>query len=125
MNAYAQAQQAYAPTASAIRTDRGTEYQAFAQITAQLRGAAAKGKPGFQALVQALHDNRNLWTLLATQVADDANGLPQDVRARIFYLAEFTQAHTRKVLSKNATVDALVEVNTAIMRGLNQTGAAA
>jgi flagellar protein FlaF len=40
------------------------------------------------------------------------------LRARIFYLAEFTRAHTRKVLRRTAGPDALVEINLAVMRGL-------
>ena len=55
-------------------------------------------------------------------MAGAENELPQDLRARIFYLAEFTQAHSRKVLSEGASVDALVEINASVMRGLRQEG---
>ena len=44
--------------------------------------------------------------------------LPDDLRARIFYLAEFTDQHTRKVLNGRDTAGPLIEINTAIMRGL-------
>jgi flagellar protein FlaF len=63
--------------------------------------------------------------LFATQVADNENTLPKEVRARIVYLSEFTTEHSRKVLNRQASVDALIEVNTAIMRGLRGTGDAA
>ena len=58
--------------------------------------------------------------LTAADVADRANGLPQDLRARIFYLAEFTDQHSSKVLSGKGKADVLVEINAAIMRGLRE-----
>ncbi|GAA6188407.1 flagellar biosynthesis regulator FlaF [Litorivita sp. NS0012-18] len=118
MNALNMARQAYANQAAPTRTTRGTEYEVFAKITHRLNAAARKGKLGFPELASAIHDNRKLWTLLATDVADDGNGLPDDLRARIFYLAEFTQVHSRKVLKNQASAAALIEINAAMMRGL-------
>ncbi|MFN6978293.1 MAG: flagellar biosynthesis regulator FlaF [Gemmobacter sp.] len=40
------------------------------------------------------------------------------MRAQLFYLYEFTAAHSRRVLDGTASVEALVDVNTAMMRGL-------
>ena len=63
--------------------------------------------------------------MLAGDVADAANGLPKELRAQIFYLAEFTNQHSTLVLRGEGDVDVLVEINTAIMRGLrSQAGAA-
>jgi flagellar protein FlaF len=114
------AQRAYAQASTPIRTARGTEYQAIVRITHRLKAAAQKGKAGFNELVEALHDNRKLWTLLATDVADPDNKLPKEIRARIFYLAEFTQLHSSKVLTGGVSVRPLLEINTAILRGLRQ-----
>jgi flagellar protein FlaF len=126
MNAVEMARTAYAPTAAPIRTGRAIEYDVFARTTHRLKAAAAAGPARFPELAAALHDNRRLWTVLAGDVADADNDLPRDLRARIFYLAEFTVAHSRKVLDGEATADALVEINTAIMRGLRaQIGDAA
>ena len=86
--------------------------------TANLRSAADADPPDFPRLAQALHLNRQLWTRLAADVADAGNPLPDDLRARIFYLAEFTAAHSGRVLRGRASVDALIEVNLAVMRGL-------
>jgi flagellar protein FlaF len=116
------AQRAYQSTTNEIRTPRGTEYDAFARITHRIAGAAREGTTGFAGLAMALHDNRRLWTTLAAAVADDENALPADLRARIFYLAEFTAAHSHKVLRGTAPVAPLIEVNTAIMRGLRKEG---
>ncbi|SEO07087.1 flagellar protein FlaF [Salinihabitans flavidus] len=109
---------AYAQAATPIRTPRGTEYELIARITHRIKATAKKGRPGFPELAEAVHDNRQLWTILATDVADIDNPLPKSLRARIFYLAEFTHIHSGKVLRENASVRPLLEVNTAILRGL-------
>ncbi len=124
MNALNLAQTAYATTQSPIRTPRSIEYEAFARITHLLKEAAAKGRMGFAHLADAIHRNRRLWTMLARDVADAGNGLPGELRARIFYLAEFTNHHSTLVLNGEAEIDPLIEINTAIMRGLrSQAGA--
>lgn len=122
MNAISMAQRAYAPNSASIRTLRGTEYEVVARITHRLKAAAENLPADFPSLAMALHENRSLWTVLAVDVADPNNELPQDLRARIFYLAEFTNQHTSKILANEATVAPLLEINTAILRGLKQGG---
>ncbi len=117
MNALNLARSAYAGTATPIRTDRGTEYDVFARITHQMK-SAAEHPDRFPALVQALHENRRLWTILAADVSGKDNALSETLRAQIFYLAEFTKHHSRKILAGEGTIDALIDINTAIMRGL-------
>ena len=119
MNAQNLAHSAYAASAASTRTDRGTEYELIAQITHRIRAAAQKGPRAFPQLVQALSDNQRLWTALAVDVADPDNGLPQDLRARIFYLAEFVQKHTGEVLAKKAKLGPILEINAAVLRGLS------
>ncbi len=123
MNAQSQAQRAYSAASAPTRTLRGTEYEAVARITHRLRSAQARGADGFEALVHALHDNKKLWSIFAVDVADAGNPLPSELKARLFYLAEFTHHHTSKVLARQASVAPLLEINTAILRGL-RTGAA-
>lgn len=122
MNAQLAAQKAYTSSTSPHRTTRGTEYEVFAQITRRLHGAIQKDPHDFSGLVHALHENRQLWTVLATDVTDANNKLSAELRAQIFYLAEFTQHHSSLVLSGDATAEVLVEINTAVMRGLRNTG---
>ena len=121
MNAHILAKTAYSAPQTALRTPRRIEYDLFAKITARLSNAGRE-KHHFPALVSALHDNRRLWTALAADVSMTGNSLPEALRAQLFYLAEFTQVHSRKVLAGQDTVDALVEVNTAVMRGLAAQG---
>lgn len=119
MNALNLARTAYSAPETPARTGRGLEYDVFARVTRRLKTAAeADPGQGFGALTRALYDNRRLWTILATDVADPENGLPAPLKARLFYLNEFTQAHSRKVLAGEATVEVLIDINTAVMRGL-------
>lgn len=116
------AQTAYSAAAAPVRTERGTEYAAFQKVTAQLNRARSANAP-MTDRAQALHDNRKLWTILASDLADADNTLPQALRAQLFYLAEFSLLQSRKALNDAAALDALVEINTAVMRGLSGQGA--
>ena len=124
MNATTLAKTAYSAPGMPTRTPRGTEYELFARITHRLRAAQALGGPGFSTLARALHENRQLWTTLAADVANPENRLPPTLRARLFYLSEFTTKHTSRVLAGEATAEVLIDINTAVMRGLRQQGGA-
>jgi flagellar protein FlaF len=122
VNAFSLAQRAYAPTGAPTRTARSTEYEVIARISFRLKDAIEK--KSFPALAEALHENQKLWTTLAVDVADEKNLLPDELRARILYLAEFTRQHTRKVFNKSESAVPLLEINAAILRGLKQEGTA-
>lgn len=122
MNVTEQAQQVYSQNQTAVCTDRAMEAQLIGRITARLRAARHAGRADFSRLIAAVHDNRRLWTTLAAEVADGDNALPEKLRAQIFYLAEFTGQHSQQVIRGRADVDALIDVNTAILRGLNGQG---
>lgn len=123
MNVIEQARQAYAPTQMVARDDRSTEAQLISQITARLRKASIDARPNFPALVSALHQNRRMWTTMAAGVADSDNALPSQLRAQIFYLAEFTEQHSQLIIRGQADVAPLIDINTAVLRGLNGQGA--
>lgn len=120
MNAASIAHRAYAPTNDSVRTPRSVEFEVIARITHRMKRAILANDKG--ALISALHENRTLWTALAADVASDENLLPTELRARLFYLAEFTAQHTGKVLRNEATAVALLEVNAAILSGLKSEG---
>ncbi|MCV3269899.1 flagellar biosynthesis regulator FlaF [Roseobacter sinensis] len=120
MNAYAQAQSAYAPATAPTRTARSAEYEVIARISHRLKKAIKNDD--FPALAEALYENNKLWTALAVDVADDDNLLPDELRARIIYLAEFTRLHTHKVLRKQDTAIPLLEINALILGGLKPAG---
>ena len=120
MNATNLAMAAYSTSGAHTQNDRATELDAFMRVTRRLKQTDPKKNYG--EFVRALHDNRQLWLLLAVDVADNDNGLVEDLRARIFYLAEFTRHHTSRILAGEETAAALVDINTAIMAGLRPQG---
>jgi flagellar protein FlaF len=79
-------------------------------------------KTNFSGLAGAVHDNRRMWTTMAIDVADNNNALPSELRAQLFYLAEFTEHHSHRVLRREADATALIDINTAVLRGLNGRG---
>lgn len=119
MNVIEQAQQGYAPNQVAVRTDRSVEAQLIGRVTGRLQHAGKLGKSDFPKLMTALHENRRMWTTLAANVADLDNELPKELRAQIFYLAEFTEQHSHLVVKGQADVTALVDINMSVVRGLN------
>lgn len=121
MNIIDQAHQAYAPKTSVLRTGRSAEHQLFSDVTTRLRNAAQRLPEAYPSFAEAVHANRAVWTHLAAQVADDENALSEELRARIFYLAEFTAFHSRKILKGEADIAPLIDINTAMMRGLTPT----
>lgn len=118
MNAADLARTAYTRTSASIGSPRSLEYDTLAKITRRL-AAAAEPAGDYPALVTALHDNRKFWSLIAASVADDDNALPEGLRAQLFWLAEFTRAESVKCLRGEGEVAALIDVNTAVMKGLD------
>ena len=118
MHSASLAHSAYARASSIAPLSRNTEYRAFSQVTRQMAAALPATPQSFPHLVEALHQNQRLWRILATDVAGQDNGLPQQLRAQIFYLYEFTARHTAKVLRNEAEAELLLELNATIMRGL-------
>lgn len=118
MNTQALARSAYGDARAPVRTDRSVEYQAFAKVTAALNEAKGKGRKDMVRWVEALHLNRNLWSILGDDVADDANQLPIELRKQIFSLSRFVNKQTSKVVDGTAEIDPLIDINTSIMRGL-------
>lgn len=118
MTALQSARSAYARPEAPARTSRSIEYDLLARTTQRMSLAWGRRKDDFPAFVEALSDNLRLWSTLAVDVAQPDNGLPAALRAQLFYLYQFTTEHSRAVLKGTASVEVLIEINTAVMRGL-------
>ena len=116
------ARAAYGRREAPVRTNRSNEYDLLARCTQQLAMAWTRRKEDFPTLAVALTENLQLWSALAADVAEAGNGLPAPLRAQLFYLYEFTAGHTRAVLDQRGSVEVLVDINTAVMRGLRGEG---
>ncbi len=121
--AFSNASTAYGATDGtpfATRCAKSVEYELFSRVTHQLALASRSKKSDFPSLVRCLHENRRLWTTLAADVLDIDNPLPSDLRSRVVYLSQFVQLHSAKILSGQAKVRPLIEVNLAVMKGLKK-----
>jgi len=112
------ARSAYARPDAPSRSPRMVEYDLIARITQRLTATWAKRREDFPAFALALTDNQRLWSTLAADVAEPANGLPAALRAQLFYLYQFTVEHSRTVLDDKGSIEVLVDINTAVMKGL-------
>jgi len=98
------------------------EYDLIARVTQRLAATWAKRKTDFPDFALALTDNQRLWSTLAADVAEPTNGLPAPLRAQLFYLYQFTVEHSRTVLAERGSIEVLIDINTAVMRGLRGEG---
>ena len=118
MTALNLAKRAYAPTNEAVRTPRSIEFEVIARISHRLKRAIQGNSKN--ELINVLYENRRLWNTLAADVASPGNHLPDELKARIFFLAEYTTSHSRKVLQEDASAVPLLEINAAIIGGLQE-----
>lgn len=106
---------------SVVRSPKDTEYDIIARVTQQLSKAnvpSEKTSRLSKALLEALHLNERLWSTLATDVALEENGLPASLRAKLFYLYRFTHHHSAQIRQGVGDVGVLIDINTAVLRGL-------
>ena len=112
------ARSAYARPEAPHRTPRSVEYDLLARTTKRLVSAWDNRAHSFHGLMAALDENMRLWATLASDVAEAENTLPPKLRAQLFYLYEFTTLHSRAIRDNQGSVEVLIDINTAVMRGL-------
>lgn len=107
----------YMKTKKETGEPRTIEYQVFQRVTAELK-ASAQDASNFPKVAAAIAQNSKLWAALTTDLLSDGNALPDDLRANLIGLAEFSRKHGILVLSGKEELEPLIDVNTAVMRGL-------
>ena len=115
---------AYQQASARSENPREAEYRLFGQVTRALMAADQAPKEELKVRVEALDWNRRLWTTLATDCADTANGLPQSLRAQIISLSLWVGRHTSAVIHNREEIGPLVDINRIIMQGLASREAA-
>jgi flagellar protein FlaF len=100
------------------RSPKDLEYDVILGVTRELSQSSEKSTSDFPAFARILNKNERLWIEIGTQVADPHNLLEPNLRARLFYLAEFVGHQTSLVLKGKAGIESLVETNVAVLRGL-------
>lgn len=99
-----------------VRSDRDNEYQAFLQITRALQKAVSEPKSGI--MIDAIQRNTQLWTLLASDLSNDDNRLPDSLKAGLIGLALFSIRQGQAALLSGAEIEPLIDINLQIMKGL-------
>ena len=117
--------QAYQQAAKRAENPRETEYRLFAQVTLALMDAAKADPHDLGARVDALDWNRRVWSVLAEDCANPANGLPAPLRASIISLGIWVGRQTSAVIRRQEPVESLIEINRMIMHGLAPAQASA
>lgn len=106
-----------------VRSARSIEYELLARTTQRLQESWARRESAFGDLARAVADNTILWASLGADLVEPGNGLPPELKARLFYLYQFSEQHGQKVLAGLGDAGVLVEINMAVMRGLRgETG---
>lgn len=109
--------EAYRKVQTSTDTPTQSEYRLFAQVTSALVRARDEGHGGAK-LMESLDWNRRLWSTLAADCGAPGNKLPNELRAQIISLSLFVAKHTSQVFRKNSDIDTLIEINQAVMAGL-------
>jgi flagellar protein FlaF len=109
--------EAYKQAQRAAESPRETEYRLFAQVTRALIDAD-KSRLYDHAFVDAVDWNRRMWSTFSTDCGLPGNGLPDQLRAQIISIALWVSRYSSDVIQKKAPMDALIDVNRAIMDGL-------
>lgn len=120
MTASSLARTAYHQTARSTASPRAVERQLLSRLTTALSVAENNRDTDHPGYIRALSKNLEFWTVIAADVASEGNQLPVDLRANLFYLFEFTRAHTKGLIGGDDAIDTtpLVEINQNIIRGL-------
>lgn len=122
MNSY-QARHGYKTVQREMNSDKAIELKVFTSVTSALSRADKEAIGGSSELAQALIDNAKLWKILFVDLVNTENPLPLALKTNLISLAEFTQAHTLKVLGGTADHQVLIDINQSMITGLRQSAA--
>ena len=116
--------QAYQAAARRAENPRELEYRLFAQVTRSLMTAAESDETDLAARIDALDWNRRLWSTLAREVSEPANGLPGPLKAQIISLSLFVSKRSSAVMRRQEDFEPLIDINRMMMQGLAPAQAA-
>lgn len=97
---------------------RQAEADALLRVAREMEAAKeGPSAPYFEALVR----NIQLWNIFAHDCASEANRLPSDLKVQIVSLAVWAVGQSEKAIAREAGVEALIEINRTIAKGLMTT----
>ena len=111
---------AYQQTIAESDDPRRMEYRVFLRVTLDLE-QHREGDWRSAGLKEALWRNMQLWNTLRADLLDEGNGLPERLRAGLVSLSISVDQHSRRVLRGESDLGLLIDLNRAVMRGLQGT----
>lgn len=109
---------AYGEIAQRTAGDKEIEFALFQQITDALEGVLDPRSRIPSAWADALSRNQQLWAIIATDLLQPGNSLPDDLKRSLLYLSEFVRQLTMKIFGGQESISDLIEVNRTVMAGL-------
>jgi flagellar biosynthesis activator protein FlaF len=117
------ASKAYGAVQQRTAGDKEIERAVFRDITAELIRAEAAGPMAAALRTDALSRNLQLWTLLATDLLQPGNALPDALKQRLLSLATYVQRASLKLLASTDTLADVIAVNEIVLGGALETTA--
>ncbi|MEO0392794.1 MAG: flagellar biosynthesis regulator FlaF [Pseudomonadota bacterium] len=120
---------AYQQSQNATQDPRHVEYRLLGQVTAALITAQQvweKSKADVEAkkqVVDAALWNRNVWSAFRTDLLDEGNQLPKELKAQLISISLFIERETNSIMTGDADFEALIDINQQIIEGLRPKGA--
>jgi len=108
---------AYGSVIRGTEAPREIEYRVLARATALLESASLPDA-GPADLPNAIHENRMVWTAFVADLAAPENGWEVAMKGRLLSLARWIFAESDRVIRENKPLQALIDVNRAVMAGL-------
>jgi flagellar protein FlaF len=114
------AAQTYKNVARQTASPRELEASLLLQAAARLQAAQDSWDDDRGALDEALLFNRKLWSVFLSEMTDQNNPLPRDVRQNVANLGLFVMNHTVVVMKdrRREQLDALIHINRELAAGL-------
>jgi flagellar protein FlaF len=112
------ARSVYGNTGRAIGSDRDVEVKVFQTAISNLKPFTG---PDFKLNSEAAHalsENLRLWDILTVDLINPDNDIADGLSNQLIELGRFVRAHTHALYNGRGSVDVLVDINTAILKGL-------
>ena len=112
------ARSVYGNVGRSVGSDRDIEIQVFQASIAKLRSISGLDFKFTPDAAKILSDNLKLWDMLTVDLAQPDNQIDKNLAAQLIGLSKFVRVHTMALYRGEGSVDVLVDINTAILKGL-------
>lgn len=112
------ARSVYGNVGRSVGSDRDIEIQVFQTSIVRLRTIAGLDFKLTAEAAKILADNLKLWDMLTVDLAHPDNPMDKNLAAQLIGLSKFVRVHTMALYRGEGSADVLIDINTAILKGL-------